>query len=122
MLKWLVELGEFDIQYILRTTIKAEMLVDFISNMTPSLEGEGGEPITSIWTLFIDSLTTLERGRAGLVLRGLKDQTYKHTLRFEFKITNNKVEYEALLSRLWLLHELNMQELEVYNDSQLVIS
>lgn len=103
-----MELGEFDIQYILRTTIKAQTLADFISNMTPSLEGEGGEPITSIWTLFVDSSTTLERGRAGLVLRGLKDQTYEHTLWFEFKITNNEVEYEALLSGLWLLHELNV--------------
>ena len=46
MLRWLVELNEFDIQYSPRTTIKAQVLTDFISKLTPkdhTFEQENGE-------------------------------------------------------------------------------
>lgn len=35
MLKWLVGLGEFDIQYAPRTAIKAQSIADFVSELTP---------------------------------------------------------------------------------------
>lgn len=38
MLKWLIELGKFDIQYMPRVAIKTQALADFISELTPSLE------------------------------------------------------------------------------------
>ena len=39
LLKWAVELGEFDIQYQPRTAIKAQALADFIAELTPKEEG-----------------------------------------------------------------------------------
>lgn len=75
------------------------------------------EPATPTWTLFIDRLATLERDEVRIVLKGSNNQLYEHALRFEFKITNNDAEYEALLSRLQFAQELHMKELEVLNDS-----
>lgn len=37
LIKWLVELGEFDITYQPRTAIKAQLIVDFISEFTTSV-------------------------------------------------------------------------------------
>ncbi|KAL0411837.1 UNVERIFIED_CONTAM: hypothetical protein Slati_3773400 [Sesamum latifolium] len=34
LIKWTVELSEYDISYLMRTTIKAQALADFISAMT----------------------------------------------------------------------------------------
>ena len=34
MVKWAIELSQFDIEYHLRTTIKAQALVDFIDEFT----------------------------------------------------------------------------------------
>lgn len=47
---------------------------------------------------------------------------YKHALQLEFKITNNEVEYEILLSGLRLTRELQVSELDMFSNLQLVIS
>ena len=36
LIKWAIELSEFDIRYKLRTTIKGQILADFIMEFTPS--------------------------------------------------------------------------------------
>ena len=37
-------------------------------------------------------------------------------------ITNNQVEYEAILKGLQLLHEVKAEVIEVFGDSQLIIN
>lgn len=41
-------------------------------------------------------------------------------LRFGFKASNNKAEYEALISVLKLARELKVEAVHVFNDLQLV--
>lgn len=55
-----MELGEFDIQYVLRIAIKAQIPADFILELVPSPEAEGEHAILT-WTLFVDGSTTSER-------------------------------------------------------------
>ena len=43
-------------------------------------------------------------------------------LRFEFKVSNNKTEYEALIAGLRLAKELQARSIQIYNDSQLVVN
>lgn len=74
--------------------------MDFISKLTPLLEVEVDEHTLSTWTLFVNGSTTSERDGAGLILKYLNKQVYERALQFEFKISNNMVEYEAFLSGL----------------------
>ncbi|KAL0334269.1 UNVERIFIED_CONTAM: hypothetical protein Sangu_1583100 [Sesamum angustifolium] len=52
LVKWVVELSEYDISYLPRTTIKAQALVDFISNLnrTPLNKALKKE----VWLLHVD--------------------------------------------------------------------
>lgn len=45
----------------------------------------------------------------------------KQVLRFEFKATNNEVEYEALLVEIRLARSLDVKRLLACNNSQLVV-
>lgn len=57
-----------------------------------------------------------------MVIIRLEGVITEHTLRLKFLATKNKVEYEALIARLEVTKELSVQDLKVYNDSQLIIS
>ncbi|XP_071689158.1 uncharacterized protein [Rutidosis leptorrhynchoides] len=50
------------------------------------------------------------------------DMPEEHTyvLRFNFKVTNNQAEYEALLAGMHIARELGIKKLQAYVDSQLV--
>lgn len=74
MLRWSIELNEFDIQYVLRVAIKTQVLMDFISKLTPSPEVKVDKHTPLVGTLFVDCLATSKRGDAGLVLKGSNKQ------------------------------------------------
>ena len=59
---------------------------------------------------------------AGLVLISPDGYKTSQALRFNFKASNNKAEYEALLAGLGLARELGVQTVEVFSDSLLVVS
>ncbi|CAA0820464.1 Unknown protein, partial [Striga hermonthica] len=65
MVKWAIELGQFDIHYQPRTTIKAQALSDFIAEFTPAIAVHyNNQP----WVLYIDGSSTANRAGAGIVL------------------------------------------------------
>ncbi|KAL0427461.1 UNVERIFIED_CONTAM: hypothetical protein Slati_2920900 [Sesamum latifolium] len=41
LIKWAIELSEYDISYLPRTTIKAQALANFISEMMGTTQGRG---------------------------------------------------------------------------------
>lgn len=51
----------------------------------------------------------------------LEGNELEYTIKFGFKATNNEVEYEAMLTRLRLVHALGAKRVRVNNDSQLVV-
>ncbi|CAA0841402.1 Unknown protein, partial [Striga hermonthica] len=65
MIKWAIELGQFDIHYQPRTAIKAQALSDFIAEFTPAITvHHDNQP----WVLYIDGSSTANRAGAGIVL------------------------------------------------------
>ena len=46
----------------------------------------------------------------------------EYSLKIDFKVTNNQVEYEALVASLQLAKEIRAWSLNIRNDSQLVIA
>ncbi|KAK3006151.1 hypothetical protein RJ639_015494 [Escallonia herrerae] len=119
-----IELGEFDIEYKPRTTIKAEALADFIVECT--LPEEPPQLVISAalhpWNLYVDGSSTLGCSGAGLILISPEGFTIEYALRFGFQASNNKAEYEALLVGIRLAHALKVDSLSIHSDSQLVVN
>ncbi|XP_064966400.1 uncharacterized protein LOC135675135 [Musa acuminata AAA Group] len=119
LLKWAVELGEHDIRYSPRTTVKAQVVADFIAELT-QLEDVDLKQAPEAWTLHVDGSANSRGAGAGLVLLAPNERSFERSLRFGFKATNNEAEYEALLAGLRLDLEMQVAAIRVLTDSQLV--
>ncbi|KAL0408103.1 UNVERIFIED_CONTAM: hypothetical protein Sradi_1744700 [Sesamum radiatum] len=71
LVKWAIELSEYDISYLSRTIIKAQVLVDFVSNMTRTTQEEVFKE--KPWILHVDGSSTTQRSEArwGMDIVGL---------------------------------------------------
>ncbi|XP_071736366.1 uncharacterized protein [Rutidosis leptorrhynchoides] len=123
--KWAIELGEHDIEFQVRNSIKGQVFADFIAETID----EGEIPSMQIivlpikheeWKLFTDGASSSDGSGAGLMLVSPEGKEFTYALRFEFSTTNNEAEYEALLAGLRLSRDLNKQHLKAFVDSQLV--
>ncbi|XP_068474867.1 uncharacterized protein [Phaseolus vulgaris] len=119
MVRWAVELSEFDIQYEARGSIKGKVHADFVAELSP-----GGAPqeveLGSQWMLSVDGSSNQQGSGAGIVLEGPNGVLIEQALRFAFKASNNQAEYEVLIARMLLAKEMGAQSLLVKSDSQLV--
>ncbi|GKV49888.1 hypothetical protein SLEP1_g56612 [Rubroshorea leprosula] len=120
LIKWAVELGEFEITFQQRSTIQAQALADFIVECTPCPSTSTPEP--NEWILYVDGASSSKGSGAGALLIGPEGYRSEHALKFNFDATNNMAEYEALLLGLQLALELKISAIQVYSDSQLVVN
>ncbi|CAA0827440.1 Unknown protein, partial [Striga hermonthica] len=104
MVKWAIELGQFDIHYQPRTAIKAQALSDFIAEFTPAITVHHDD---QPWVLYIYGSSTANRAGAGIVLADPENRLFCHSVKFLFPATNNEAEYEDLLSGLNLAESMN---------------
>ncbi|KAL0458685.1 UNVERIFIED_CONTAM: hypothetical protein Slati_0495700 [Sesamum latifolium] len=66
LVKWAVELSEYDISYVPRRTIKTQALADFISEMAGmSMEDTSSD---QVWLLHVDGSSTTQGNGAGVVI------------------------------------------------------
>ncbi|GJX54007.1 reverse transcriptase domain-containing protein [Tanacetum coccineum] len=104
MLKWKFELEGYDIQYRPRTSIKGQILADFIVERSDeeSPDGPMAEPeeLPEPWTLFTDGSSCIDGSGAGLILTNPEGVEFTYTMRFRFEATSNEAEYEALIAGL----------------------
>ncbi|GAV77949.1 hypothetical protein CFOL_v3_21417 [Cephalotus follicularis] len=100
LIKWSVKLGEYDVKYEARPTIKSQVLVDFVGDNTPMkcMEEDSHENEKGLWKLSVDGSSCVSGSGAGLVLTNPDGWTLEYALRFGFKATNNEVEWEALIA------------------------
>ncbi|XP_075480490.1 uncharacterized protein LOC142521149 [Primulina tabacum] len=91
MIKWTVELCEYDIEYKPRVAIKAQALSDFLSEMIQPSEEE-------VWKVSVDGASILVGCGVGVVLVSPLGEKIKLALRIDSRITNNEAEYEAVLA------------------------
>ena len=75
----------------------------------------------STWKLYVDGASNAQGSGAGLILTSLEGIDIEYALRFGFHTSNNEAEYEAVIAGLNLAHSLEVNQLEVYSDSQLVV-
>ncbi|KAI3470508.1 hypothetical protein Pfo_027171 [Paulownia fortunei] len=101
LVKWVIELSEHGIEFRPRPAIKAQVLADFVVEITTDEISNS----LSAWTLYIDGSSTSTGSRAGI-----------------FLTSNNEVEYEALLAGLKLAFTAEARKLAIYSDSRLVVN
>ncbi|XP_072084489.1 uncharacterized protein [Arachis hypogaea] len=108
LVKWSVELSEFDIKYEGRASIKSQFLADFIAEFSvPSTTEDYIE-----WSLYVDGSSNPQECGAGIILDDGHGNIIEHSLNFSFKARNNQSEYEALIAGLRLAADLNITELK----------
>ena len=122
-MKWAIELSEFDIRYKPKTAIKGQVLVDFIMEFTSAEPAKNAQTMTDlfIWKLSVDGASKAQGSGAGLILTSPEGIDIEYALRFGFHASNNEAEYEAVIAGLNLAHSLEVDQLEIYSDSQLVV-
>ncbi|XP_025664415.1 uncharacterized protein [Arachis hypogaea] len=115
---WAVELSQYDLQYEPRQAIKAQAMADFLVEVT----GETPDVPNTRWKLHVDGASNQTFGGAGIILENSAGIAFKQSIKFEFPVSNNQAEYEALIGGLMLAKEIGASRLEVNSDSQVVIS
>ena len=118
MTLWAIELSEFDIQYRPHTTIKGQVVADFIAEFT-NVEGQGVEKYPQ-WNIHMDRSSNRQAGRASIVLRSPKRDEIECMVRLDFPTTNNEVEYKALIAGLDLAKATKAASVIIHCDSQVV--
>ena len=123
LMKWAIELSEFDIRYRPKIAIKGQVLAYFVMEFTPAETAKDAQTTTnfSSWKLSVDGVSNAQGSGAGLILTSPEGIDIEYALRFGFRTSNNEAEYEAVIAGLNLAHSLEVDQLEVYSDSQLVV-
>ncbi|XP_075670199.1 uncharacterized protein LOC142639961 [Castanea sativa] len=86
---WAVELSEFDIQYRPLTTVKGQVVADFIAKFT-LMEDQGAEEIP-MWSIHTNGSSNRHAGGVGVVLHTPKGDKIKCMIHLDFFTTNNEV-------------------------------
>ena len=121
IIKWVVELGTYSIEFRSRPTIKSQALADFITEWT-----EIQEPIPAAcpehWVMYFDGALNINGAGAGILFITSTKDKLRYVLRIHFPASNNAVEYEACLHELCITIELGIKCLMVYRDSALALT
>ena len=70
----------------------------------------------------MDGVSSVIRVGARIVIITPKRIRLEHSFKLGFRASNNEAEYEALLARLRVNLDMDAWEVEIYSDSQLVVS
>ncbi|XP_074346209.1 uncharacterized protein LOC141684979 [Apium graveolens] len=131
MLKWAVELGQFDLEYVPRTAIKGQALADFLLEFDsevddkalvilypPHIEEPMEESPHPWWILHVDGAVNNGGAGVGIVLVSPKGHHLMSAIHFKFYATNNDAEYEALINGLKISLEMGVRNLIAMSDSE----
>jgi ribonuclease HI len=118
--KWAMELNEFSIDYVHRSSIQSQALADFITDWMSGAHEEKTNKDAEAWTVFCDgSWGTFGAGAAVVLVTPSKVRTC-YAARLEFSCTNNIAEYGALLLGLQKLKAMGIRRAILKTDSQVI--
>ncbi|XP_042939501.1 uncharacterized protein LOC122274533 [Carya illinoinensis] len=122
LIGWSIKLSEFDIEYEPRKAIKGQAMVDFVAEFLGFPQEEVIAPTGKPWVLFIDGSSCRTGGGMGIHLLSPDGQEQYYMVTLAFKVTNNEVEYEALLAGLSVAAQIWAIEVDARSDSQVVVN
>jgi hypothetical protein len=122
--KWAAKLSEYHITFEPRTTIKSQVLVDFIVDWTgPARQQE--EPSEKVWTIHCDDAWCHAGAGAAAIITSPTGVKHRYVARLSFALesdrcTNNIAEYEAVILGLRKLKALGVTTCIIKIDSKVV--
>ena len=135
LIRWLVPLIEFDIQYVMKKSLKRSIVANHLASLLvyddrpvdTDFPNEQFVSVTSIvrWRLYFDGAANQSRFGIGILLISPQDDDIPRSVLLAFsnhhRLTNNIVEYEACITSLETALNLGVRQLEIHGDSNLVI-
>ncbi|XP_052288603.1 uncharacterized protein LOC127899294 [Citrus sinensis] len=126
LVKWAIELSEFDIDYKPRAAMRAQAMADFVAEFTEpevcldqqDVVADSGE--AQVWQMSVDGSSGEQGLGAWIVLEGPEGEEISYAVKLEFAATNNQAEYEALIAGLELAKAVRADRVKIRTDSQLV--
>ncbi|XP_074374448.1 uncharacterized protein LOC141714851 [Apium graveolens] len=139
MLKWAIELGQFNLEYCPHTAIKGQTLADFILEFDsevddkaivlaePSSQGNAPAKVREEfpypwWILHVNGAVNNSGAGAGIILVIPEGHHLMSAIQFKFYVTNNDAEYEALINGLKIALEVGVVNMITRIDSELVVN
>ena len=133
--RWGMILGAFDIKYMPRTSIKAQVLADLVAEFAEgpveneSEEHRMGEKSVGLvtaqeplqWKVYVDGTVNQKGFGVGLVLISPEKLIIEKSLWLGFSATNNEAEYEALLEGMSMVQRMGGKSATMFLDLRLVI-
>ncbi|GKE08203.1 reverse transcriptase domain-containing protein [Tanacetum coccineum] len=112
--KWSVMLGEHNITYRPRTSVKGQILADFLVEKPDDAPADTSvkETPKEVWTLFTDGSSCTDGSGAGLILTSPEGTEFTYELRFQFTASNNEAEYEALIAGLLIAAQMGVRHIQ----------
>ncbi|KAM1243363.1 hypothetical protein ACFX2G_035629 [Malus domestica] len=127
VMKWALELDQYDLVYRPHMAIKAQTLADFIAKFMPSLgditerpndapevtEHTLATPASSdrdFWHLHVIDASNY-KGSGADILVTPDGSMLEQAITLGFRASNNEAEYEALLAGLWMAKDLAVKKL-----------
>ncbi|GJS18832.1 reverse transcriptase domain-containing protein [Tanacetum coccineum] len=124
MLKLKFELEGYDIKYRPRTSIKGQILADFLverpDEESPDEPMAEPEELPEPWTLFTDGSSCIDGSGAGLILTNPEGVEFTYAMRFRFEATSNEAEYEALIVGLWIAEQIGVKNLQYIHEKEVL--
>ena len=135
LMRWLVLLTEFDIQYFTQKSVKGSIVADHLASLPVSndrlidddFSDEQFVSVTNIagWQLYFDGAANQLGFGIDILLISPQGDHIPRLVRLAFsdhrRLTNNIVEYEACIIGLETTLDLGVRQLEIHGDSNLVI-
>ncbi|VFQ83464.1 unnamed protein product [Cuscuta campestris] len=111
-----------EVRDLLSVAIKGQALADFLVEMTgltPDLPVD--KPTEQWWEMAVDGASGPKGYGGGIVFTTPEGFKIYHAIVFNFKLTNNEAEYEALAGGLRLALALKISRVSIKSDSSLIV-
>ncbi|KAG9450328.1 hypothetical protein H6P81_010293 [Aristolochia fimbriata] len=129
--KWPLLLSEFEINYVPQRAIKGQALANFLANHPVPAERELTEDfpneeiflvkVLPPWEKYFDGATRRNGAGVGVLFVSPKKDLLPYSFALTQTCLNNEAEYQALLLKFNIAAEMQLPQLNIYDDSALVI-
>ncbi|XP_056685805.1 uncharacterized protein [Spinacia oleracea] len=116
LLRWAIELSEYDLEFHPRNAIKAQALADFVVEASYQEDETKAES----WEVSVDGSAAQSGAGAGVVMTSPTGDKFEYAIRFTFAASNNEAEYEAAIAGVQLCLLADAKRIVMTTDSQLV--